>query len=106
MVGDNSIVSSNSAHNLGVIFDKCIKLDYHIGKVCKSTCFHLRTIGRIRSIISNDACDQLIHSLVTVRLDYCYSILYGLPDNSMYKSLSVSFTENSKHFCKNYVSFT
>ena len=40
----------------------------------------------IRNIISNDACAQLIHSLVTVRLDYCNSILYGL---------SVSFTENS-----------
>ena len=29
MVGDSNIVSSNSACNLGVIFDKCIKLDYH-----------------------------------------------------------------------------
>ena len=27
MVGDSNIVSSNSARNLGVIFDKCIKLD-------------------------------------------------------------------------------
>ena len=27
MVGDSIIVSSNSARNLGVIFDKCIKLD-------------------------------------------------------------------------------
>ena len=35
MVGDSNIVSSNSAHNLGVIFDKCIKLDYHISSVCK-----------------------------------------------------------------------
>ena len=42
MVGDSYIVSSNSARNLGVIFDKCIKLDYHISSVCKSTYFHLR----------------------------------------------------------------
>ena len=26
MVGDSNIVSSNSARNIGVIFDKCIKL--------------------------------------------------------------------------------
>ena len=32
-----------------------------------------------------DAYAQLIHSLVTVHLDYCNSILYGLPDNSLYR---------------------
>ena len=85
MVGDSNIVSSNSARNLGVIFDKCIKLDYHICSVCKSTYFHVRNIRGICSIISNDACAQLIHSLVTFRLDYCNSILYGLPDNSLYR---------------------
>ena len=77
-----------------------MRLDYHIISVCKSTYFHLRNIGGFRNIISNDACSQLIHSLVTVCLDYCNSILYGLPDNS------VSFTENSKHCCKNFGSFT
>ena len=35
MIGDSNIVSSNSARNLGVIFDKCMKLDYHISCVCK-----------------------------------------------------------------------
>ena len=85
MVGDSNIVSSNSARNLGVIFYKCVKLDYHISSVCKSTYFHMRNIGSIRGILSNDACAQLIHSLVTVRLDYCNSIVYGLPDNSLYR---------------------
>ena len=79
MVGDSNIVQSNSARNLGVIFDKCMKLDFHISRVYKSTYFHLRNIG---SILSNNACAQLIHSLVTVRLDYCNYILYGFPDNS------------------------
>ena len=98
MVGDSNIFSSNSARNLGVIFDKCMKLDYHISSICKSTYFHLRNIG---SILSNDACAQLIHSLVTVRLDYCNSILQGLTDNSLYR-----LTENSKHCCKNFGLFT
>ena len=52
MVGDSHVVSSNSARNLGVIFDKCMKLDYHISSVCKPTYFHLRNIGSIRSILS------------------------------------------------------
>ena len=92
MVGDSNIVSSNSARNLGVIFDNCIKLDYHISRVCKSTYFHLRSIGGIRNILSNDAYAQLIHSLVTVSLDYCNSIVYGLPDNSRYRLQKIQNT--------------
>ena len=75
-----------------IIFDKYIKLDYHISSVCKSTYFHLCNIGGIRNIISNDACAQLIHSLVTVRLDYCNSILYGVPDNSLYRLQKIQNT--------------
>ena len=71
MVGDSNIVSSNSAQNIGVMFGKCMKLDDHISRVCKSTYFNMRNIGSIRSILSNDACSQLINSLVTVRLDHC-----------------------------------
>ena len=43
-------------------------------------------------ILSNDACAQLIHSLVTVRLDYSNSILYGLPDNSLYRIQKIQNT--------------
>ena len=50
MVGDSNIVSSNSARNFGEIFDKCMKPDYRISSVCKSTYFHLRNIDSIRSI--------------------------------------------------------
>ena len=92
MVGDSNIISSNSARYLEVIFDKCMKLDYHIGSVCKSTYFHMRNIGSIRNILSNDACSQLIHSLVTVRLDYCNNIVYGLPDNLLYRLQKVQNT--------------
>ena len=75
MVGDSNIVSSNSARNLGVIFDKCMELDYHISSVCKSTYFHRRNIGSIHNILSNDTSTQLIHLLIIVCLDYCNSIL-------------------------------
>ena len=60
--------------------------------VCKSTYFHLRNIGGIRNILSNDACASLIHSLVTVRLYYCNSILYGLPDDRMYRLQKIQNT--------------
>ena len=89
MVGDCNIVSSNRARNLRVIFDKCMKFDYHINSVCKSSYFLLRNICRIPS---NDTCAQLIHSLVTVCLDYCNYIVYGLPDNSLYRLQKIQNT--------------
>ena len=52
MVGSSNIVSSNS--NLGVIFDKYMKLYYQISSVCKSTYFHMRNTSSIRSILSNN----------------------------------------------------
>ena len=42
-----------------------------------------RNIGSVRNMLSDDACSQLIHALVTVRIDYCNSLLYGLPEYSL-----------------------
>ena len=37
-------------------------------------------IGRIRNLLTFDATAQLIHALITSRLDFCNSILYNLPN--------------------------
>ena len=40
-------------------------------------------IGRIRTLLTFDATAQLIHALITTRLDFCNSILYNLPNNKI-----------------------
>ena len=55
----------------------------HISGICKSTHFHLRGIGRIRKLLTFDATAQLIHALITNRLDFCNSILYNLPNKQI-----------------------
>ena len=59
--------------DLGVIFDQFLNFDKYISGVCRSTHFHLRNIGRIRHLLSYDACAQLIRALISIRLDYCNS---------------------------------
>ena len=49
----------------------------------QSTHFHLRGIGRIRNLLTFDATAQLIHALITSRLDFCNSILYNLPNKQI-----------------------
>ena len=82
-VGIIRIAPSISARNLGVIFDNQMSLDKQINSIYKSAFFHLRNIGSIRNMLTDDACSQLIYSLVTVRIDYCNSLLYGMPDSTL-----------------------
>ena len=44
-----------------------------------------RRIGKIRSFLSTDAANRLAVSLILSRLDYCNSLLAGLPDNKLNK---------------------
>ena len=75
-VGDIQVSPSSKVKDLGVVFD-------HISGICKSTHFHLRGIGRIRNLLTFDATAQLIHGLITRRLDFCNSILYNLPNKQI-----------------------
>ena len=82
-VGSTTIEKSSSARNLGVIIDNNLKMDKHITSVCKSTNFHLRNIGSIRNVLTESTAAQLVHALITSRLDYCNSLLFGLPDTQI-----------------------
>ena len=79
-VRDSQVFPSSKVRDLGVVFDKYVTFHDHISRMCKSTHFHLRSIGRIRNLLTLfDATAQLIHALITTRLDFCNSILYNLP---------------------------
>ena len=41
--------------------------------------FHLRNIGFIHKYLAYDAAKIIIHAFVVSKLDYCNSLLYGLP---------------------------
>ena len=62
-VEQSEIITEESITNLGVIIDQHLKLDRHVNK--------------IRRFLTTEACKLLIHALVTSRLDYYNSILYG-----------------------------
>ena len=45
-VGGYCIGPSDSARNIGVVFDQIASLDGHVKSVCKSALFHLRNIAK------------------------------------------------------------
>ena len=71
--------------NLGFYFDEHLNMDQHIAKITQTIHFILNNIYRIRNVLDIDTCKLLINSLVTSRLDYCNSLLYGLPGRSLHK---------------------
>ena len=52
----------------------------HVTTICKTSCFHLRAVHKIRQFLDKDSTILLLHAFVISRLDYCNSLLFGLPD--------------------------
>ncbi|KAK3102012.1 hypothetical protein FSP39_008113 [Pinctada imbricata] len=78
--------------NLGAFFDKTLSMDKHLSNVAKSCFFQIRNIGRIRHLIDENDCKTLVHALVTSRLDYANSLLFGLPSGAINKLQRVQNT--------------
>ena len=84
-ISNSSIALSTSARNIGVIFDESLSLENQILSVCKTCFFHIHNIWKIRKYLSRNACETLVHALISSKLDFCNSLLYGLPNASLKK---------------------
>ena len=73
------IITSGSVRNLGVILDSELSMNDQVTQLCKSAHFHLRNISKIRHLLDTDSTKLLINSFFTSRLDYCNSLLTGIP---------------------------
>ena len=80
-VGKITINAATEARHLGVIFDSTMSSGKHVASICRSACFHLHAIGRIRKFLDQQSTKQLVHALVLSRLDTCNSLLGGLSSN-------------------------
>lgn len=84
-VGDCLIEPSSTARNLGVIFDREMNLQAHVKHLCQICYMHLRSISSVRGALTMQSTECLIHALITSRLDFCNSLLAGLPCNALQK---------------------
>ena len=84
-VGNAIISPVLSARNLGAYFDSNMTLAPFINNTCKSAFPQLYNIRRIMKYLTTNTCKTLVHAMITSRIDYCNSLLCGLPDNSVNK---------------------
>jgi len=79
IAGDEHINVSDYAKNIGVLYDTTLSFDKHISTVCQLAFYHLRNISRVRKYLSYDTTKVLVHAFVTSKIDFCNSLLFGLP---------------------------
>ena len=79
----STIPFSYKVRNLGVYLDSNLSMDQHVNFLCRSVFLELRRIGHLRRHLTVDATKKLVSSFVLSRLDYCSSLLAGLPENRL-----------------------
>ena len=84
-VGSTDVCPVTVARNLGSWFDEHLTMSIHISKLCGVAFHHLHNIKRIRKYLSRESTEMPVHAFITFRVDYCKSLLYGLPNYQLYK---------------------
>ncbi|XP_053537553.1 uncharacterized protein LOC128633043 [Ictalurus punctatus] len=82
-LGSLTLMPTRTARNLGVILDDGLTLADHISATARSCRFILYNIEKIRPYITKQATQILVQAFVISKLDYCNSLLSGLPASSI-----------------------
>ena len=91
-VGNVQLTPLSEARNLGCWFDSQLSMVTHIHKVCKAAFYHLYNLRKIRKFLDNESIKTLVNALITSRLDYCNSLLFGTPATHLLKLQRVQNT--------------
>jgi len=78
-IGDADVVPESPIRNLGAWFDSTLSMEAHVTKTCSTGFYYLYNFKRIRRYLSRENMKTLIHAFISCRLDYCNSLMYGLP---------------------------
>lgn len=82
-IEDIEVSPSPTARNLGVVLDDQLCCNANITSVSRSCRIALYNIRRIRPFVTREAAQILVQALVITRLDYCNSLLAGLPASAI-----------------------
>ena len=74
---------------LGAWLDSELSLKTHVKKKCASAMLNLQMIKNIWEFLTRDSCTKLVVSLCLFYLDYSNSILYGLPNSTIWQMQNI-----------------
>ena len=104
-IGDADIVPESPIRNLGAWFDSTLSMEAHVTKTGSAWSYYLYNFKRIRIYLSRENMATLIHAFISCRLDYCNSLMYGLPAYQLAKlqrvqNAAARLIFNESKFCR------
>ena len=84
-IAGSSIPLSDEIELLGVTIYSTLNFSKHVSLICQSCQYHIRALRHIRPILDVQTARLVGHALVSSRLDYANSILYGAPKSQIAK---------------------
>ena len=88
-VGGSEVQPAHTIRNLGVQLDSCLTMTDHVSQLVRSCFYQLRRIKSIRKLIPTSTAVTLVNSFIVSRVDYCNSLLSGLPTCQLARLQSV-----------------
>ena len=83
LVGETSIPFSSVVKTLGVTLEAAVSFDQHVSAIVRSCFFHVRSSSKVSSYLTHKAVSSTALSLILSKLDYCNSLLAGLPQTQI-----------------------
>ena len=83
IVLDHEITPSDSARNLGVVFDGDFNFRKHISLVCRTCYYHISDLRRLRRCLTSEVSKTIATALITSKLDYCNGLLYNVTNREL-----------------------
>ena len=82
---DECIRFSTEVKNVGVWLDKNLKMDKHVNSITSHCYKILKDIGRIRKYLQKNHIENLVHAVISSRLDYCNSMFMNISKDNLFK---------------------
>ena len=88
-IGESIISPPPTIRNLGVIMDPTYTMNSHVSHLVQVAFLKLRELSYFRRYLTDESTKTAVHAYITSRLDYCNSLLFGLPQELTMKMQSV-----------------
>ncbi len=76
-VGSDYVTAVHHVKNLGVYFDRHLDMTTQVSRTISTCSLHMRNISQIIRYLTRPTTERVVNALITSRLDYCNSLLFG-----------------------------